>query len=294
MKLISEINEFIDKTKNLKVAVIGETIIDEFVHVNYEGRSMKSNCSVLRRESKIQKQYGGAAVIAKHLEEFVDSVTLISNSKEEIVKTRYIDSFSGEKYVEINKFDTGFFGKISVDTNDYDIVIVADFGHGFCDQLDINDGFHLMCQTNSNNYGFNRVSKWRQHRKKSITIDKREGSLQINKRADFKTDEEILELHNYEANTDDLFLTLGSVGSVFTNGSIVCRQGGFSTMVVDTIGAGDTFFAFSSVASAIGLKNENKMLIPSLAAALSTTWLCNEKNVSPKRLLSFAKNYSKG
>lgn len=291
MNLLEEINLFIERSKNLKVAVIGETIIDEFKLVDYEGRSMKSNCSVLRSSNIVKKQYGGATVIAKHIEEFVDSVTLISNNEEEIIKTRYIDSFTGEKYVEINQFNSDRFGKIEVDTRNFDVVIVADFGHGFCEKLEINDGFHLMCQSNSNNYGFNRVSKWRDLRKKSVTIDKREGALQLNKRSAFDTNAEINDLFNYELNTEILFLTLGKNGAVFTKGREVLRHGGFSTKVVDTIGAGDTFFAFASLASAIDANDKNIMLIPSLAAALSTTWLCNENNVSVERLKSFAKDY---
>ena len=40
--------DFINKTSKLKVAIIGETIIDEFISVSYEGQSMKSVCPVLK------------------------------------------------------------------------------------------------------------------------------------------------------------------------------------------------------------------------------------------------------
>ena len=180
--------DFIDKTKNLNVLVIGETIIDEFIYVNYEGQSMKSICPVFKLESKEKTvQQGGSAAIANHLKDFVKSVTFITNTNNEIVKTRYVDINDNKKHVEINKFDIANFPALDVNNKDYDVVIVADFGHGFCDKLKINDGFHLMCQTNSNSFGFNRISKWKSYSKKSVCLDLREASLQVNKRIHFNS-----------------------------------------------------------------------------------------------------------
>ena len=39
--LVNLVEQFIDEVKDLRVAVVGETITDEFVFVNYEGPSMK-------------------------------------------------------------------------------------------------------------------------------------------------------------------------------------------------------------------------------------------------------------
>ena len=281
------IKDFVDKSKKLNVAIIGETIIDEFIDVMYEGRSMKSNCSVLSLKNKVQRQVGGAVVIARHLKDFVNSINLITNNNNEIVKTRYIDYFNGNKYIEINKFETENFKEIEIDTKDYDVVIVADFGHKFCDKLSINDGFHLMCQTNSNNFGFNRISKWKNFHKKSVTIDKREGALQCNKKINFENKNDIINLFNYEMNAESLFVTIGEDGSILTDGKKVFNQSCFKTNIVDTIGAGDTFFSFACLANTIYGNHSQVMLIPSLAAALSTTWLCNDKNVTVKRLIEF-------
>ncbi len=284
------LSDFIDKTRKLNVLIIGETIVDEFIYVNYEGQSMKSICPVFKLESREKiVQQGGAAAIFNHLKEFVKSVNFITNTNNEIVKTRYVDINDNKKHVEINKFDTASFPVINVDTKDYDIVIVADFGHGFCDKLTINDGFHLMCQTNSNNFGFNRISKWKSYKKKSVCVDLREASLQVNKRIHFNQPDELLELFNYEMKTENLFLTLGQSGSVYTNGKEIIKQKKYESEIVDTIGAGDTFFTFACLVSAIPHDNiENIMRIPALAASLSTTWLCNEKSVTQNSLLKYA------
>jgi len=281
------ISEFIEKSKNLRVAVIGETIIDEFIYVEYQGMSMKSHCPSLSLKNKSERQIGGAAVIANHLKDFVKDVELISNNNNEIVKTRYLESFKGKKHVEINKYQTDDFGEIKINSSDYDVVIIADFGHKFCDNIIIDDGFHLMCQTNSNNFGFNRVSKWKHKNKKSVCIDKREASLQLNKNVDFLDHTEIKDLYNYELNTNDLYVTLGSKGSLNYDGENISKTNSFKTNIIDTIGSGDTFFAFACLTSHLGYKNEEKLIIPSLAASISTTWLCNAENLTKQKL----KNY---
>lgn len=286
------IEDFIFSAKNLNILVVGETIVDEFQPVIYEGQSMKSNCPVFRLLDRPSvKQEGGAKAIANHLESFVKKVTVITNTKEEIVKTRFIDESTNNKFIELNKFNTSGFGPLQVDCSEYDITIIADFGHGFCDQLKINDGFFLMCQTNSNNFGFNRVSKWKKHKKKGVCIDLREASLQMNKKIKKATDDHILELYNYELNTETLFVTTGAQGSVYTDGKKVLRQSSFPSQIVDTIGAGDAFFAFSCLLHQTSLPDKDYLAIPSLAASLTTTWLCNEKSVTKTSLKEYAARF---
>lgn len=283
-------SQFINDCKPLTVAVIGETITDEFVFVSYEGQSMKSICPVFKLTGRKEIQEGGAAAIANHLRDFVKQVDLFSNHSEEIIKTRYVDVSDKKKHVEINKFEIKNDTPLKINTKEYDLVIVADFGHGFCSNLDINDGFHLMCQTNSNNFGFNRISKWKNYRKKSVCIDMREASLQMNKRATFSDNSEIEELYKYEINANNLFITLGNVGSIFYNGTDLQKHESYKSEIVDTIGAGDTFFAFVCLASYL-YQDDRILKIPSLAASLSTTWLCNEKSVTKNSLIEYANKF---
>lgn len=287
--LLDTVKNFIDKSANLSVLVVGETIIDEFVPVSYEGQSMKSICPVFKLEGSREIQQGGASAIAHHLTDFVKKVDVITNTNNEIVKTRYVDVNDRKKHVELNKFEITGFKEIKINTGDYDVVIVADFGHGFCDKLVINDGFHLMAQTNSNNFGFNRISKWKSHQKKSACIDLREASLQVNKRISNPREKDIIEIFNYELTTQNLFVTSGKSGAFYTNGNVVQNRQSFKTEIVDTIGAGDTFFAFASVCSHLNM--DDKLVMPSLAASLSTTWLCNEKSVNKNNLIEHANRY---
>lgn len=287
--LKSKISGFIDSASKLSVLVVGETITDEFIKVSYQGQSMKSFCPVFQlADEPAEQQMGGASAIYRHLKDFVKKIDLISNEPDEIVKTRYIDAHNGTKHLEFNKFALRNKKPIHVDVTKYDVVIVADFGHGFCDHLNINDDFHLMCQTNSHNFGFNRISKWKTKKKKSICIDLREASLQINHRITECTDEVMKEIYNYELHTKELFVTTGKQGSVYTDGNEIQRQGSFKTQIVDTIGAGDAFFGFSALCSSLDLPPQERLVIPSLAASLTTTWLCNENNVSPQNFTEHA------
>jgi bifunctional ADP-heptose synthase (sugar kinase/adenylyltransferase) len=288
--ILNLVDQFIDDVKDLRVAVIGETITDEFIFVSYEGPSMKSLCPVLKLENKREVHQGGAKAIANHIRDFVKSVDLISNEDSEIVKTRYVDIGDNKKHIEINNFSLKNNQPLNIDTSKYDVVIVADFGHGYCDNINITDGFYLMCQTNSNNFGYNRISKWKNLYKKAICIDLREASLQLNKKAKFGDIDEVNELYNYELNTENLFVTLGSRGSLHFNGVEIIREESFKSKIVDTIGAGDTFFGFVSLATAS--KNiKNILTIPSLAASLSTTWLGNEQFVTKEKLKKYATKF---
>jgi bifunctional ADP-heptose synthase (sugar kinase/adenylyltransferase) len=288
--LLKLVEKFIDDVSNLRVVVIGETITDEFIFVNYEGTSMKSNCPVLSVSDRKEVHQGGAKAIVNHISDFVKSVELISNENDEIIKTRYVDLSDSKKHIEINNFNLKNKHSIRVNTHQYDVVIVADFGHGYCNNLEITDGFHLMCQTNSNNFGFNRISKWKNHNKKSVCLDLREASLQLNKKVFFGNEHEIKELYGYELNTENLYVTLGNKGSLHYNGINLLRQNSYKSEVVDTIGAGDTFFGFICLATVLK-KYNNSLVIPSLAASLSTTWLGNEQCVTKEKLLAYATKF---
>ncbi len=288
--MINEINQFVAAVKDFRILIVGETIADEFVPVHYEGHSMKSNCPVIRFEGTPEIQEGGAGAIANHLRDFVQSVDIITNPAGSIVKTRFVDTDDKRKHIEINRFDTDQFEKIQFNPADYDLVIVADFGHGYCDNLPVNGEFCFMAQTNSNNFGFNRLSKWKNYAKKMTCMDLREASLQMNRRITTMSDKDLLELFKYELNTKELFVTTGGKGSVFTDGKSIFRQPVFKTQIVDTIGAGDTFYAFACLVSALN-NPEPFLFIPGLAASLSTTWLCNAYNVNRDNLAKHAAQY---
>lgn len=82
-------------------------------------------------------------------------------------------------------------------------------------------------------------------------MDLREASLQMNSKITSTSEKEIARLFNYEINADHMFITLGSKGSLYTNGEQIVHQASYKSEIVDTIGAGDTFYAFCTLLSAV-------------------------------------------
>jgi bifunctional ADP-heptose synthase (sugar kinase/adenylyltransferase) len=297
---MNNIEILLERIKTKKVLIIGESILDRFVYCKFQGNSIKSFCPVVKIEENIKNedQKGGAFAIYRHLKDFINDIDLISNPIEEIIKTRYLDVDSGLKYFETNYFDLK--KKVShfnIDYKKYDIIIIADFGHGFCNYFpDDIDNVFLMCQTNSSNYGFNRVSKWKHLKKELVCIDKREASLQINKNYNELQNDysNIFDIYNYELNTKNLIVTLGAQGGVLFDGLKLYEYTAIRTNIVDTIGSGDAFFAFISILNSIhDIKQDEKLKIASAAAALTTTWLANSKSVNKTDLINFINNYAK-
>ena len=74
----------VEKIKSLKIFLVGETIIDQYIFGEVLGKSGKEPHLVMQQESK--KQYlGGAAAIANHLSTFCNKVefsTIMGNKKE--------------------------------------------------------------------------------------------------------------------------------------------------------------------------------------------------------------------
>ena len=80
------IQKIINTFKDLKVLIIGETIIDEYVFCEAVGKSAKDPMLVLN-QLKIEKYLGGAAAVANHISSFVKNIkffTIVGEKKENI------------------------------------------------------------------------------------------------------------------------------------------------------------------------------------------------------------------
>ena len=67
----------LDKLKNLKVLLIGETILDQYVFTDALGKSGKEPVLAFR-ELNSEQYVGGAAAVANHLSSFCKNITLLS------------------------------------------------------------------------------------------------------------------------------------------------------------------------------------------------------------------------
>ena len=282
------ISKFIEKAKNITVNVIGETIIDVFQTVELDGQSAKSSCPAFSTINGPQEQRGGAAIIARYLDDFCTNVDLYTNDYP-IRKLRYTDRFRNKKHFEIKtvgKPEKDFCPRL----NGALFTIVVDFGHGLLDNYILPDNpLYIMVQTNSCNFGYNLVSKWNAYEAQLVCLDRVEGSLLLGEK--FEDADEFLMKRLFEKlNARAIILTMHNGGSMYydCDGNYASFPA-LVTRVVDTIGAGDTFFTFASLAHYCGFRKDEILLIASIAAAISTQWLCNANSITPEELLNVAK-----
>ena len=125
------------------------------------------------------KQIGGTGVIALHLSDFVGQIDCFTNgpaleypanvrvtslASGTLIKTRFVDQENGYRLFESKSPDlTNVRHDLPIDFDDYDLVLIADFGHGLLDPAAMNARIAArsrafvaaMAQVNSSNYGYN-------------------------------------------------------------------------------------------------------------------------------------------
>lgn len=168
------LKEQIECFRGLKVLVVGEVIIDEYIYCTIKGLMSKDR-GYSAAYSHTERYLGGALAVAGHLAAFVDNVTIASVTGEErdigdmissgmnshikteliqsrsyqtIIKRRYITKnqkreelhkiFAVNNISDQNLLDKEALGKLKRKLEDtaagYDMVILCDYGHGLVDE----------------------------------------------------------------------------------------------------------------------------------------------------------------
>lgn len=171
--LNDKVREWVEGFGKLKILVVGDIIIDEYVFCNVQGVTMKD--ATLSAFYDHEERYaGGSLAIARHLASFAGHVTLcammgrepgmgdfvhtsLSNIQSEVleedafvtpVKRRYLrQNAQRQEYVKLfsvnrlmkrgerKRFDyTDWHERLSEILPDYDMVVVCDYGHGLLDE----------------------------------------------------------------------------------------------------------------------------------------------------------------
>ena len=317
-----EIVGYLQAIRKLKVLIVGETIIDEYQFCSVMGKSGKE--PVLAALHLRSEQYaGGVLAIANHVSNFCDEVGLLSaigeiNSCEEfiksklnknvaahfvrqpgaptIIKRRFLEEYISAKLFEVYvmrnegmdaKMEGEFCGTFESMLTKYDVVIVADYGHGLMAERAVK----LACekakflavntQTNAGNRGFNTISKY--------------------PRADFVSlgePEVRLDTRDVSGNLEKLALQLAkrtsSKGFLVTSGARGClihdrdhgvfRVPAFSIRVVDRVGAGDAVLGITSPCAAMNVPPQALGFIANVVGAEACTILGHRSFIEPTGL----------
>ena len=282
---IGQIHDTTKAIKNRKVLVIGEVIIDEYTYVSGLGKPSKENI-ISTLYDRSEQFMGGVLPIVNTIAEFSENVELLtlvgsSDIESELVQ-RHINpevtsfAFSMPNSVTVRKqrmIDKDFFRKIfeinhvtNIDDSDdnyreieewlstnlkkYDLVLVADFGHGLVRKKTaeiISSEAKFLCinvQTNSYNRGFNLITKYSSAN--FACIDGPEARLAMTDNASTVENlgSQILE----KLHLNGVVVTNGKLGATALNRSgETAFVPAFSLNPVDTMGAGDAFFSLASI-----------------------------------------------
>jgi bifunctional ADP-heptose synthase (sugar kinase/adenylyltransferase) len=219
-----------------------------------------------------------------------------------IIKQRFVEPLAEGKEMgklfAVNFIDAGpparavqekIQARIGEEISQADVVFVLDFGHGLMQsairqQVQETAPFlALNCQTNSNNHGFNIIS--RQYRRvDAFTLDEQELMLSCGRRdLDHHAELQTLQahLHSHYA-----WLTRGAVQTIGLLGDKgVCLCPPLENEVVDTVGAGDAFFSVAALAAARKLPIDLATFLGQLAGAQAVRIVGNSHPISRDTLL---------
>lgn len=315
----------LDALRRLKVLVIGETIIDEYHYCQAMGKSPKE-LLVTTKYLREEVFAGGVLACANHVAGFCEDVHLVTclgskNSHEEfvrshlkpnvtaqffhrddsstIVKRRYLDHAFLTKMFEVCFLDDSAIpphierdicAYLKSVVADYDLVLVADYGHGLIGANTI----ALLCsearflavntQTNSANAGYNLITKY--PHADFICIDEPEMRLACHDR--------VRDLRHLIAETASklgsrrVVVTRGHLGSM----SYAVEDGFseipvFSSKIVDRVGAGDAYLSVAAPCVASGMSMDLVGFVGNAVGALAVRIVGNRSAIEAVPLYKF-------
>lgn len=315
----------LERLRDLKALVIGDTIIDEYHYVQSMGKSPKE-LLVATRYVREEHFAGGILACANHLAGFCERVDLVTvlgsrDSREPfirehlkpnvrprffmrpdtgtVVKRRFVEQAFLNKMFEIAFLDdTELSPSISEEIatylrgvlDQYDLVLVADYGHGFLTSelvlvLASNARFLAVnAQTNSANTGFNLITKY--PRADYVCIDEPEVRLALHDRTSPMQD--VIRRVAKDLAARRVAITRGHHGSMtYEEHEGFCAVPVLSREVVDRIGAGDAYLGVTAPCAAKGYPMDLVGFIGNAVGALAVRIIGNRTPVEPVPLFKF-------
>jgi rfaE bifunctional protein nucleotidyltransferase chain/domain len=286
-----DLKKEVKAVENKRCLVIGDTILDEYIYVEPLGKPAKENIIATKYKSR-EIFCGGAIATAGLIAQMCESVDLVTllgteDSREDFIrsslqqninlvpfyrqggqttiKSRLVDPAYVKKLIEIAylsdealpRQDQALLNRwVEDNIANYDAVIVNDFGHGMIDAglVDVvcrkAKFLAVNAQTNSANRGFNLITKY--PRADFICIDEPEARLAaVERYAPIET--VVREKLEKQIDCHTFVITHGKLGSiVYTPQDGVKRIPALTGEAIDTIGAGDAFFAIAAPLLASG------------------------------------------
>lgn len=300
-----------------RVLVLGETIIDEYSYCEVIGKSGKEPILASRYYSS-DRFGGGVLACANHLASFCDSVDVLTfigegndaepfvrkvlkpnvnptlltkKSSPTIVKTRFVEKYLTQKLFEVyymndepldDKTDAEFCSLLHDILPRYDLVVVADYGHGMLSTraIDILAGrapfLAVNTQSNAGNHGFNMISKY--PRADYACLARREFALET-RNQQLSPEEMILHVAG-KLQSPRIMMTLGKHGSLYYTEKEGFKQvPAFANQVIDRVGAGDAVLCVTALCVVAGAPAEITNFLGSVTGAEAVAILSNQRSI---------------
>lgn len=321
----ASIKEFIAKMANLKVLVIGDAIIDDYHFGDVIGKSNKDPVLVMHNKS-CELYAGGVLAVANHTADFVKEVKLITAlgetdsyekfirenlhpkvdpffvykpNSQTLLKRRFLDSGSFNKLFEEYIMDASNLpdeicqqvcSEIEPCLSGYDLVITADFGHGFvCDRI-----ISLLCaqanylavntQSNAGNRGFHTISRY----PRADFVSLAEHEIRLDTRNTHSPLRTMMNDVLQRLSLKTLLVTSGRQGcQILTNDDRYIASPSLATQTVDRVGAGDAVFAISSLGAVLNLEPEVLGFIGNVVGSMAVRSIGNQKSMKKLNVEKF-------
>ncbi|MCM8527156.1 MAG: PfkB family carbohydrate kinase [Lentisphaeraceae bacterium] len=313
---VNDINRVIDSFQDLKVLVMGETIIDEYHYVSTMGKSMKE--PILASKFLDEEKFaGGILAIANHVSAFTDKVDMLTflgdkqsqkafveaslnekikpifftkKNSPTIVKRRFIERELVQKLFEVYDFNDdlvsgrtegNFLSWLEDNLANYDLVIVADYGHGMMTEKAIEKVCKLskfLCvnaQGNAGNQGNNSISKY--HGADCISLAQHELVLEFrNKHIDPK---DMVKTIAKSMECKNVILTRGKYGTMCYREGEIDSVPAIAPKIVDRVGAGDAVLSIVAMAACTKTPLDLCGFIGNAAGAEAVAIVGNRKSI---------------
>jgi rfaE bifunctional protein nucleotidyltransferase chain/domain len=308
----------LNKLKKDKILIVGDLIIDKYVFGDVLGKSGKEPHMVYKQLNE-ELYIGGSSIIANHLSDFVNDITLISDCsssshikkllKKKIkknikhiqinltknfdtcIKTRFIDKLTKYKlfgsYVMPNLENKNFYKllnkKLSESYKKHDVIIVADYSNNFFDLnslTKIRRSKKFISGMSQKNSN-NSSFHTLKHLNKFDLICINEGELRSELRDNKNNISQIAKEFLRKNELKFLVITRGINGSIlFDHKSNKYFCPSFNSRPIDKIGAGDAMLAVLSILLKNKIDPQISLLIASLASSKVINHLGNSYNIN--------------
>ncbi len=311
--------------KDLKVLVIGETIIDEYCYCKPMGKSSKEPIITTRFINE-EVFAGGVLAGANHIAGFCDQVDLLTglgtvDSREDfirqslspkinpkfiyeddsrtIVKKRFVENAFLRKMFEIGflkeersskNFQNQIVEYLGDVLQNYDMTLVLDYGHGLIGE----DAVKIICEksnflavnTQTNSDNIGYNLITKYPRIDYLCVDEPEFRLATTDR--FGEIEDLLIKTVEKLNIQKSSITRGHLGSIsYALKEQVFHTPVFSSKVVDTIRAGDAYISVTAPCVKAGFPMEMVGFIGNAVGAMAVSIVGNRSVVKPIDLFKF-------